>query len=344
MLEVTNLTKKYGDKVAVNDISFTVPDGKVTGFLGPNGAGKSTTMRMLIGLENPTSGTALVDGQKYTSLSSPLASVGALLDAKAMHPGRSGMQHLRSLALTHGIPKSRVDEVIEMTGLSAVSKKKVKGFSLGMGQRMGIAGALLGDPQNVILDEPVNGLDPEGVIWVRNLARHLASEGKCVLISSHLMSEMAQTADDLVVIGRGRVLANTSIKDFLEQADNSRLLVRADAREQLERILRDGAPTAEELTITPVETDGLMVSGVDARDLARRAMESGIVLHELTPQIATLEEVYMQMTRDDVEYHSGGFEPAGSVITDGGNPSVTPQAAPATMYEKAQTPWGSKGE
>ena len=239
MLEVRNLTKTYGPKTAVNDISFTVPNGRVTGFLGPNGAGKSTTMRMLVGLENPSKGSALVDGQPYRSLKSPLTSVGALLDAKAMHPGRNGAAHLRSLALTHGIPKSRVDEVIEMTGLATVSKKKVKGFSLGMGQRMGIAAALLGDPQNVILDEPVNGLDPEGVIWVRNLARHLASEGRAVLISSHLMSEMSQTADDLIVIGRGRLLANCSMEDFLKVGDENRVLVRTDARDTFATALNE---------------------------------------------------------------------------------------------------------
>lgn len=226
MIEVKSLSKTYGSKTAVDDLSFTVPDGKVTGFLGPNGAGKSTTMRLIVGLEKPSSGKALVDGATYVSKPSPLSSVGVLLDAKAMHPGRSGLNHLRSLALTHGIPKKRVDEVIEMTGLSAVSKKKVKGFSLGMGQRMGIAAALLGDPQNVILDEPVNGLDPEGVIWVRNLARYLASEGKTVLISSHLMSEMSQTADDLIVIGRGRLLANSSMDEFLALAASNDVLVR----------------------------------------------------------------------------------------------------------------------
>lgn len=321
MLEVKNLTKRYGDKVAVNNISFTVPDGRVTGFLGPNGAGKSTTMRMILGLEKASSGSALVDGQKYADLSSPLSRVGALLDAKALHPGRSGLNHLRSLAATHGIPKSRVDEVIEMTGLSAVAKKKVKGFSLGMGQRMGIAGALLGDPQNVILDEPVNGLDPEGVIWVRNLARHLASEGKCVLISSHLMSEMSQTADDLIVIGRGQVLANTSMQNFLNLAHDTRVLVRTDAREQFGNILTENG-----ISFTPFETDGLMVTNLATRNLARLAADTGVLLHEITPQIATLEEVYMKMTRDQVEYVSADLAPQPL-------PGEMPYAAPATMYE-----------
>lgn len=337
MLEIRNLTKKYGDKTAVNNISFTVPNGKVTGFLGPNGAGKSTTMRMIVGLEKPTSGQALVDGERYTTLPSPLSSVGVLLDAKAMHPGRSGVNHLRSLALTHGIPKKRVDEVIEMTGLSAVAKKKVRGFSLGMGQRMGIAAALLGDPQNVILDEPVNGLDPEGVIWVRNLARYLASEGKTVLISSHLMSEMAQTADDLVVIGRGQVLANSSMKDFLALAANDRILVRTDDRDQLDSLLRGQATS-----VSPVETDGLMVQGLDARTLARLAADSRVLLHEITPQVATLEDVYMNMTRDSVEYNSAEFqgENAGSRINN--NPPEIPHAQGATMYESDSVNSSSK--
>lgn len=332
MLEVKNLTKRYGSKTAVNDLSFTVPNGKVTGFLGPNGAGKSTTMRMLVGLEKPTQGTALVDGSAYRSLSSPLSSVGALLDAKAMHPGRNGAAHLRSLALTHGIPKTRVDEVIEMTGLAAVSKKKVKGFSLGMGQRMGIAAALLGDPENIILDEPVNGLDPEGVIWVRNLARHLASEGRAVLISSHLMSEMSQTADDLIVIGRGRLLANCSMEDFLKIGDENKVLVRTDAREAFAATLR-GAGHA----FTPVDTDGLMVEQVQAHDLAQLAARTDVLLHELTPQKSTLEQVYMNMTRDDVEYTSASFATPQS---DGGTDapaSSQPLAGAATP----SAPWSS---
>ncbi|MGV3016323.1 ABC transporter ATP-binding protein [Rothia sp. 88186D007BW] len=332
MLEVRNLTKNYGPKIAVNDISFTVPNGKVTGFLGPNGAGKSTTMRMLVGLENPSKGSALVDGQPYRCLKSPLTSVGTLLDAKAMHPGRNGVAHLRSLALTHGIPKSRVDEVIEMTGLAAVSKKKVKGFSLGMGQRMGIAAALLGDPQNVILDEPVNGLDPEGVIWVRNLARYLASEGRAVLISSHLMSEMSQTADDLIVIGRGRLLANCSMEEFLKIGDENKVLVRTDARDVLAPILKEAGHT-----VTALETDGLMVEHADARGLARLAQAAGVLVHELTPQKSTLEQVYMNMTRDDVEYTSASFatpqQNLGASTSDS-----TPAQADASDSE---TPWSS---
>lgn len=317
MLEVRNLTKQYGNQAAVDGISFTVPDGRVTGFLGPNGAGKSTTMRLLLGLEKPTSGTALIDGKNYRSLPSPLTSVGALLDAKAMHPGRSGRAHLRSLAVTHGLPASRADEVIEMTGLTNVASKKVRGFSLGMGQRLGIAAALLGNPQNVILDEPVNGLDPEGVIWVRNLARHLASQGTSVLISSHLMSEMSQTADDLVVIGRGRILANSSMQDFLALANNDRVLVRTDERDDFARRLKERS-----VAFDAVETDGLLVQA-PTRDIARLGVDAGVLLHEIIPQVATLEEVYMNMTRDEVEYQSGEFA---------GQP--TPGIA-------AGTPWGA---
>lgn len=336
MLEVSQLSRHYGDKKAVDSISFTVPDGKVTGFLGPNGAGKSTTMRMLMGLEKPTHGTALIDGKKYASLASPLSSVGALLDAKAMHPGRSGYQHLKSLAYTHGIPASRVDEVIEMTGLAAVAKKKVKGFSLGMGQRMGIAAALLGDPQNIILDEPVNGLDPEGVIWVRHLARHLASEGKCVLISSHLMSEMAQTADHLVVIGRGHILANSSMNEFLNRAGDQRVLVRTDERDAYTQLL-----DTHTIEYIAVDTNGLLVEGASSHTLASHALNAGILLYEVTPQIATLEDVYVQLTRDEVEYNSGTF--GGSVAADPTPASNgMPQAAPATMFEKPTAPWNKE--
>jgi len=215
MIEARSLTKQYGDKTAVNDVSFTVQSGKVTGFLGPNGAGKSTTMRMIVGLDRPTSGSVTVDGKPYADYPAPLHEVGVLLDAKAVHTGRSAYNHLRAMAATHGIPTSRVNEVIEMTGLTGVAKKRVGGFSLGMGQRLGIAAALLGDPRVLILDEPVNGLDPEGVLWVRQLVRYLAAEGRTVLLSSHLMSEMAQTADHLIVLGRGRVIADAPIADIL---------------------------------------------------------------------------------------------------------------------------------
>ncbi|MFW0107746.1 ABC transporter ATP-binding protein [Rothia sp. P7181] len=342
MLEVHELTKRYGAKKAVDNISFSVPDGKVTGFLGPNGAGKSTTMRMIVGLEKPTSGQALVEGKLYKTLTSPVSSVGALLDAKAVHPGRSAIQHLRSLALTHGISKKRVDEVIELTGLSAVAHKKVRGFSLGMGQRLGIAVALLGDPHNLIFDEPVNGLDPEGVIWVRHLARHLASEGRCVLISSHLMSEMSQTADELIVIGQGKILAHSSIKDFLARSANDTVLVRTDDREQLGTLLRE-----RQITIESHELDGLIISGSTAREIAKIAQENNVLLHELTPQISTLEDVYMELTKDSIEYSSNGIKPSHQkeLYDPVGVSESIPQATRATMFEDnsaSVAPW-SKG-
>ena len=233
MIEVDHLSKRYGPKLAVDDVSFVVRPGSVTGFLGPNGAGKSTTMRMIMGLDRPTSGRATVNGQPYQALRDPLRQVGALLEAKAVHTGRSAYNHLLSLAATHGIPKSRVHEVIDMTGLESVARKRVGGFSLGMGQRLGIAAALIGDPRTLILDEPVNGLDPDGVLWVRQLARHLAADGRTVFLSSHLMSEMAQTADRVVVLGRGRVLADAPIAEFVAGSDGgggTRVVVRTPTR------------------------------------------------------------------------------------------------------------------
>lgn len=305
MLEVKNLTKKYGPKTAVNNISFTVPNGKVTGFLGPNGAGKSTTMRMLVGLENPTSGKALVDGQPYRSLKSPLTSVGALLDAKAMHPGRSGVAHLRSLALTHGIPKKRVDEVIEMTGLAAVSKKKVKGFSLGMGQRLGMAAAMLGDPDVLIFDEPVNGLDPEGVKWVRETCRHLADEGRTVFISSHLMSEMAQTADHLLVIGRGRILTSGPVEEVIASATTDVVRVASPQAGELAGLL-----AGQGIELESPESGVLTTTTTTAARIGELAAHNGIVLHELTTQRASLEEAYLELTGGEVEYSTASTDAA----------------------------------
>lgn len=325
MLQVQNLTKRYGDKTAVNDMSFIVPDGKVTGFLGPNGAGKSTTMRMLVGLHKPTSGEALVDGKNYQSLKSPLHTVGALLDGKSVHPGRSARTHLMSIALTHGISAKRVDEVIGMTGLSQVAKRKVGGFSLGMNQRLGIASAILGDPHNVILDEPVNGLDPEGVVWVRQLAKYLASEGRAVLISSHLMSEMAQTADDLIIIGRGRLLEHTSIDELISRIGGHKVLVRTDERDLFASLLAERS-----LPFEAVDTDGLLVSA-DARDLGELALREQILLYELAPHEATLEDVYLEITRSEVEYvfdslPGAGAADAGSSVPNA--PAVDPQLQP----------------
>ena len=327
MLQVQNLTKRYGDKTAVNDMSFIVPDGKVTGFLGPNGAGKSTTMRMLVGLHKPTSGEALVDGKNYQSLKSPLHTVGALLDGKSVHPGRSARTHLMSIALTHGISAKRVDEVIGMTGLSQVAKRKVGGFSLGMNQRLGIASAILGDPHNVILDEPVNGLDPEGVVWVRQLAKYLASEGRAVLISSHLMSEMAQTADDLIIIGRGRLLEHTSIDELISRIGGHKVLVRTDERDLFASLLAERS-----LPFEAVDTDGLLVSA-DARDLGELALREQILLYELAPHEATLEDVYLEITRSEVEYVSDELPGAGAFTAGSPVPNASaddPQLQPIT--------------
>ncbi|MBD1538188.1 ATP-binding cassette domain-containing protein [Arthrobacter sp. S13_S34] len=299
MIEATGLTKVYGDKTAVDGVSFTVQAGRVTGFLGPNGAGKSTTMRMIMGLDRPTSGSVTVNGVPFAQHAAPLREVGSLLDAKAVHTGRTAYNHLLAMAATHSIPRKRVQEVIEMTGLGGVAKKKVKGFSLGMGQRLGIAAALLGDPQTIILDEPVNGLDPEGVVWVRNLVKYLASEGRTVFLSSHLMSEMAMTADHLIVIGRGRIIADAPIGEIITGKGQSRARVRTDQPEQLMRLLADDGVSVE-----VQDHELLEVTGLPARDIARTALDNRIMVYELTPLQASLEEAYMELTKDEVEYHS----------------------------------------
>ena len=300
MIQVENLSKRYGSKLAVNNASFEARPGRVTGFLGPNGAGKSTTMRMILGLDAPSEGRTLVDGKPYTHSDSPLSSVGALLDAKAVHTGRSARNHLRAMAATHGIPNSRVDEVISMTGLDRVAKRKVGGFSLGMGQRLGIASALLGDPKTLIFDEPVNGLDPEGVTWVRNLCRFLASEGRTVFLSSHLMSEMAQTADDLVIIGRGEIIAKGPINEIISGQGEVRTLVRTDDVEALSQALAGGRAQIKQLDHNTVE-----VAGVTGHEVARAAFDSRVFVYELTPRELSLEEAYMRLTQNTVEYQSG---------------------------------------
>ena len=299
MIEARGLTKRYGKKTAVAGIDFSVQPGKVTGFLGPNGAGKSTTMRMIMGLDRPSAGTVTVNGRPYAQLRSPLTEVGALLDAKAVHSGRSATNHLRAVAATHGIGRRRVEEVIEMTGLQAVAGKRVGGFSLGMGQRLGIAAALLGDPRTLILDEPVNGLDPEGVLWVRNLVKHLASEGRTVFLSSHLMSEMALTADHILVIGRGRIIADAPVADILAGASGTRVRVRSPQVSRLAELLR-----GPDTTVTSVEAGLIEVVGASAEAVGELAARNAVVLHELTPVAASLEAAYMSLTADDVEYHS----------------------------------------
>ncbi|AOX66464.1 ABC transporter ATP-binding protein [Curtobacterium sp. NPDC087082] len=299
MIEIQNLTKRYGEKVAVDDVSFTVRPGVVTGFLGPNGAGKSTTMRAVMGLDSPTSGSAVVDGRPYRELRDPLRRVGALLEAKAVHKGRSAYDHLRALAATHRIPKARVEEVIGMTGLERVAKQRVGGFSLGMGQRLGIAAALLGDPQTLILDEPVNGLDPEGVVWVRQLARSLAAEGRAVFISSHLMSEMALTADRIVVMGRGRVLADTDLADLVASSTERSVSVRTPEPDRLMTAI-----AGPDVTVTYEDDGALHVRGLGAEQIGEAAAASGIVLHRLASTEASLEQAYLELTHDEVEYRS----------------------------------------
>ncbi len=300
MIEAHELTKRYGTTTAVDNISFRVEPGTVTGFLGPNGAGKSTTMRMIVGLDRPTSGWVTVNGKPYAEHARPLAEVGVLLDAKAVHTSRSARNHLRAMAATHGISARRVTEVIEMTGLQDVADKRVGGFSLGMGQRLGIAAALLGDPRTLILDEPVNGLDPEGVKWVRTMVRFLADQGRTVFLSSHLMSEMSLTADHLLVIGRGRIITSGSVQEVIEAARGTSVTVRTPRAGELTGVLEKmGA------TVAPGAEPGLIdVRGITAEQVGEAAMGAGIALHELTPARASLEDAYLSLTQDAVEFHS----------------------------------------
>lgn len=299
MIEATGLSKRFGSRQAVDSIDFVVRPGMVTGFLGPNGAGKSTTMRMIVGLDRPSAGTVMVNGKSYRDHRSPLREVGVLLDAKAVHTGRSAYHHLLAMAATHGIGKARVREVIELTGLTSVARKRVGGFSLGMGQRLGIAAALLGDPATLILDEPVNGLDPEGVQWVRKLVRHLAAEGRTVLLSSHLMSEMSQTADHIIVLGRGRVLADAPVADIIAGAGGNTVRVRTPRPDLLAEVF-------PEVHHTTLSDGAVSLSGITAEQVGDVAATRGIVLHELTPVASSLEEAYMALTQDEVEYRAGG--------------------------------------
>ena len=320
MIEAHGLTKRYGSKTAVDGIDFTVRPGRVTGFLGPNGAGKSTTMRMIVGLDHPTAGTVSVQGRPYAQLRSPLTEVGALLEAKAVHPGRSARQHLRALAATHGIGDERVDAVIELAGLGAVASKRVKGFSLGMGQRLGIAAALLGDPHTLILDEPVNGLDPEGVAWVRGLAKHLASEGRTIFLSSHLMSEVAVTADDLLVIGRGRIVAQGPVDQIVARATSTTVRVRSPQATELAAALSGPA-----VTVDAVEPGLLEVHGPTAAEIGELAAARQYVLHELTSVSGSLEQAYMSLTADAVEYRSGTDTEPGRPAAAGTTVTSTPE-------------------
>ncbi|ASR39717.1 ABC transporter ATP-binding protein [Prauserella marina] len=300
MIEVRELTKRYGATVAVDRLSFTVEPGHVTGFLGPNGAGKSTTMRMILGLDRPTDGEALVNGRRYATSKQPMSEVGALLDAGAVHGGRTAVNHLRCLARSNGFGDARVTAVLDKVGLREVARRRVGGFSLGMRQRLGIAAALLGDPGVVLFDEPVNGLDPEGIRWIRDLMRALAHEGRTVLVSSHLMSEMALTADRVLVVGRGRLIADTSIAELAEQYRRD-VLVRTGADAELAGVLRSEGARVDE-----VPEGGLSVTGMRARRISELASAAGILLHELTPRSASLEDAYLDITDDAVEYRAQG--------------------------------------
>ena len=305
MIEVQDLTKRYADVTAVDGISFTVRPGIVTGFLGPNGAGKSTTMRAILGLDRPTSGTATVNGRPFRDASAPLTELGAMLEAKAVDKGRSARNHLLAVAATIGVGATRVDEILEMVGLADVAKKNAGGFSLGMGQRLGIATALIGDPGVVMLDEPVNGLDPDGILWIRNLLKQLAAEGRTVFVSSHLMSEMELTAEHLIVIGRGRILADVSMEGFIAMSSQHRVIVDSPDAPRLRDLL-----AAPDITITSPEPSRLEIDGITAPRVGEVAAAHGIVLHQLSDIAPSLEEAFMELTADSVTFH-------GSVSAEG---------------------------
>ena len=299
VIAARDLTKDYGDKRAVDGLTFTVEPGIVTGFLGPNRSGKSTTMRLILGLDAPTAGSVTVNGKRYREHAAPLHEAGALLEARSVHTGRSAYNHLLALAQTHGIPRRRVRELIDLVGLHEVARKRAGKFSLGMGQRLGIAAALLGDPKTVMLDEPVNGLDPEGIHWVRHLLKGLAAEGRTVFVSSHLMGEMALTADHLIVVGRGRLIADTSVDEFISRVAADVVEVRSPEATKLSRLLAGHASRIQS------GAGGLLeVHGLDAPRIGEIAAANGIVLHQLTPQQASLEEAFMALTRDEVEFRT----------------------------------------
>ncbi|MBP1324950.1 ABC-2 type transport system ATP-binding protein [Leucobacter exalbidus] len=299
MIEARGLTKQYGDKRAVDDVTFSIAPGQVTGFLGPNGAGKSTTMRLILGLDKASSGTVTVNGMRYSEMASPLTQVGALLDAKGVHPGRTARSHLRAIAATHGISDRRVNDVLEQTGLESVAHKRVGGYSLGMGQRLGIAAALLGDPGVLILDEPVNGLDPDGVRWIRELLRFLASEGRTVLLSSHLMTEMAQTADHIIVLARGQVKADAPLAEFLDVQGKRMVTVRSPESARLASLIMREIPGCR---LDSSGDAGFTAQGIETAQVGRIALNAGIELHELASSGSNLEDAYLSLTQDDVEY------------------------------------------
>jgi len=315
MIEVRDLTKRYGEKLAVDNLSFTVEAGRVTGFLGPNGAGKSTTMRLILGLDYPESGTATINGRPYHDLANPLTTVGALLEAKSVHPGRSARNHLLFLAQSQGLPRTRVDEVLDLVGLREVANQRAGSFSLGMSQRLGIAAALLGDPQVLLLDEPVNGLDPEGVLWIRNLMKQLASEGRTILVSSHLMNEMAVTADYLIVIGRGRLITESTTDEVISRSADKSVRVRSPERERLTQLITEaggkvtaGGPPRPGDPANGNGAELLTVTGLEAARIGEIAAAKAVVLHELTP-MASLEEAFMELTSGSLEFGQHGPAP-----------------------------------
>lgn len=307
MIEVKGLTKHFGTMHAVEDLTFNVNPGQVTGFLGPNGAGKSTTMRMILGLDRPTSGTALIQGKAYHELSHPLRTVGALLDARWVHPNRSARAHLNWMAASNGIPRKRVDEVLHLVGLTEVAGKSAGSYSLGMSQRLGLAATLLGDPPVLMFDEPVNGLDPEGILWIRRFMQRLAAEGRTVLVSSHLLSEMAQTAEHLVVIGRGKLISDTTVREFVERSSEATVRVRSPQLDTLRSVLTSHGLTVREDGSTPQEP-ALVIVGEKSDKIGHIAGTNGITLYELAPVNASLEEAFMKMTGGDVQYHGEGVE------------------------------------
>jgi len=328
MIEVRGLSKRYGEKLAVNNLSFDVLPGKVTGFLGPNGAGKTTTMRLILGLDYPNAGTVTVDGKRYASMAYPMREVGALLDARAVHGGRSAYNHLLCLAQTNNLPKRRVGEVLELVGLTEVARKRTKGFSLGMSQRLGIAGTLLGDPKILMFDEPVNGLDPEGILWIRTFMKTLAAEGRTVFVSSHLMSEMENTADHLIVIGRGQLLADCTMDEFIARSSGQTVRVATPQPDLLVKAVAEAGGSAVN------GADGtLIVSGLVAAQVGDLAFEHGVRLHELTVVRASLEAAFMELTADSVEYRGAENEPE--------NKQQGQQPAPA---QTAQEPLVAQGQ
>ncbi len=299
MIEAQNLTKRYGEKIAVDDLSFTVKPGVVTGFLGPNGSGKSTTMRLIMGLDAPTRGAVTVDGKAYRDYPAPLHEVGVLLEARSVHTGRSAYHHLLALAQTHGIPRARVSELISLVGLDDVARKRAGQFSMGMGQRLGIAAALLGDPEVLILDEPINGLDPEGIHWIRDLLKGLAAEGRTVFLSSHLMSEMAVTADHLIIIGRGRLIRDVGLAEFVDEWSKNVVHVRSPEAAQLREVI-----LGPDVRVSSDEPSVLEVEGLTAEQIGDAAARNGFVIHELTPEKTSLEAAFMELTREETEYRA----------------------------------------